>query len=584
MSATTAEPPAAFRAGPGAVALLAGTAALYFLGAAIGLRLTAGTGYVSALWPPNAVLLAVLLRSPRRWWPALFAVSFVANAAALMTVTGSGPGSALALALPLLVEVPVALAFSARDSGAPPVLSSLGRALRFAAGGCGLATCLGALVGASLVHRLHGGDFGSTFVTWWASNAAGLLILTPVLLAPVASARLGASGRRKLEAAVLLAVLATCACLLFGLASLALLPLTFLLLPGMLWAALRFGVFGCAVAGMVVAAIAVGATLNGHGPFALSPGLTPQARVLLLQLFLAATIVLPLLIAVAQAERDHVRAELERQRIELLEAEKMVALGTMVSIVAHEVANPNQFLLLNVPVLKAAWQDALPALDARFAVDPELRLANLPYEEARREIGTLIGELQLGAERIRDLVADLRLSTREERSAKLERLDLNQVAGAAAQLLADPIHRATRRFELLREAELPEVMGNFRRLEQVVINLLLNAAQALTSPEQAIRLRTHFDPRMRQVELTVDDEGRGIAAEDLGQIFAPFFTTRAAEGGSGLGLAVADRIAREHGGQLQLASEPGRGTRATLRLPALDERLTGDLTELLERP
>ena len=114
--------------------------------------------------------------------------------------------------------------------------------------------------------------------------------------------------------------------------------------------------------------------------------------------------------------------------------------------------------------------------------------------------------------------------------------------------------------------DLPLIHGNQRRLEQVLVNLVINACQALESAECAIVIET--GRTATHVFARVTDEGRGISREDLRKIKDPFFTTKRATGGSGLGLAVSDRIVREHGGELTFESEPGRGTTFRVTLAA----------------
>jgi polar amino acid transport system substrate-binding protein len=130
------------------------------------------------------------------------------------------------------------------------------------------------------------------------------------------------------------------------------------------------------------------------------------------------------------------------------------------------------------------------------------------------------------------------------------------------------LRRATRRFELALAPGLPPVQGSAQRLEQVVVNLLLNACQALPEAARGIRLATEHHPTLREVVLEVVDEGAGIPAENLKRLLEPFFTTRREAGGTGLGLAVSARIAREHRGRLEFRSEVGIGTTARLILPA----------------
>ena len=263
------------------------------------------------------------------------------------------------------------------------------------------------------------------------------------------------------------------------------------------------------------------------------------------------------------------QSELHRQ--ELVEADKMIALGTLVSGVAHEINNPNHYIMLNVPILRAVWKDVEPLLEHRFREDPDFRLANIPYAEMREDIPELIEEILDGSTRIKHIVSELRNYSRRQSPQSMGRIAINDVVRSALTLLANSIKKATTRFSVDYCEELPDVNGNLRRLEQVVINLILNACQALSGSGQAVRVTTSYESHAEQVVLTVEDEGTGMPEADLARITDPFYTTKREDGGTGLGLAVAARIVDEHRGQLSHESEPGRGTTARLSLPVYVE-------------
>jgi polar amino acid transport system substrate-binding protein len=150
-------------------------------------------------------------------------------------------------------------------------------------------------------------------------------------------------------------------------------------------------------------------------------------------------------------------------------------------------------------------------------------------------------------------------------------VDVNQVVRGALKLLANPIAKATRHFEVEYREDLPEALGSVRRLEQVVINLVLNALQALPDPECGVSVSTRFEPTGRWLVIEVADAGRGIAPDALDHIRDPFYTTRRESGGTGLGLAVSSRIVEEHRGRLEFESEVGVGTTVRLSVPAYAE-------------
>jgi signal transduction histidine kinase len=270
------------------------------------------------------------------------------------------------------------------------------------------------------------------------------------------------------------------------------------------------------------------------------------------------------------AERKRSEEELRLNQQQLVQADKMAALGVLVSGVAHEINNPNGYILLNMPILKAAFVDALDILDAhRDAIGGDFTLAGIPYARMRHELPQMLDEMLAGGRRIKHIVADLKDFARREDAPRLEPLDLNGVVGAAVRLVDNSIQKATRHFQLDLAPDLPRVRGNAQRIEQVVVNLLLNACQALPDPARAIRVRSRREAARSEVMLEVIDEGVGIPPEHLPRLADPFFTTKRDAGGTGLGLSVSAGIVKEHGGRLEFISGPSAGTTAILSLPEL---------------
>lgn len=264
---------------------------------------------------------------------------------------------------------------------------------------------------------------------------------------------------------------------------------------------------------------------------------------------------------------DVKRAEAEamQHRDELLRADKMISLGILVSGIAHEINNPNHSIGLNVALVRDAWRDATALLDELAAAREGVELGRMPWSEARGEVASMLDDIENASERIRYIVSELRNFSLDQEPGERREVSVNDVVTASMRLLGRHIARATQHFEMTLADDLPPVSGNAGRLEQVVVNLVINACEALRNNEQAIRLTTGFDGR--RVFLRVEDEGCGISPEHLANIRTPFFTTKRGRGGTGLGVPVSDRIAREHDGRLTFESEPGRGTTATLWLP-----------------
>lgn len=266
--------------------------------------------------------------------------------------------------------------------------------------------------------------------------------------------------------------------------------------------------------------------------------------------------------------------ELRLNQQQLVQADKMAALGVLVSGVAHEINNPNGLILLNMPILKETCADALEWLEERYQQEGDFQLGGLPYSRMRQELPQLLDEMHDGAKRIKRIVEDLKDFARRDDLATQELIDLNEVAQASVRLVERSLRTATNRFEAEYGAGLPQVRGNRQRIEQVLVNLLLNACQALPDTGQGIFLTTFYHADTASAGLILRDEGSGIAAEHLARLTDPFFTTKRESGGTGLGLSVSAGIIKEHGGSLHFASTPGQGTTVTLLLPAGTEKPT----------
>ncbi|GFO67823.1 histidine kinase [Geomonas limicola] len=261
-------------------------------------------------------------------------------------------------------------------------------------------------------------------------------------------------------------------------------------------------------------------------------------------------------------------AELQNRQQQLIQADKMASLGILVSGVAHEINNPTGLILFNLPVLKKTFQVAQESLEDRFQESGDFMVGGLRYSQLREEAPRMFDEMHDGARRIKRIVDDLKDFARKDDSALDESVDLNQVVAASVRLVENSIKKATRRFELNCAPELPLLKGNAQRIEQVVVNLIINACQALPDPEKGIEVTTALGPRGDEVQVTVRDEGVGIPREHLSHLTDPFFTTKRDAGGTGLGLSVSAGIVKDHQGRLEFRSEPGVGTTVLVALPA----------------
>ncbi|OGR18810.1 MAG: hypothetical protein A2559_07960, partial [Deltaproteobacteria bacterium RIFOXYD2_FULL_66_9] len=266
--------------------------------------------------------------------------------------------------------------------------------------------------------------------------------------------------------------------------------------------------------------------------------------------------------------RIRMEEEAKLQQAQLIHANRMASLGAIVSGVAHEVSNPNNLVMFNAPMILAAWEDALPALDRYHRECGDFTLAGLPYREMRHVVPKLAEGISDASRRIKAIVGNLKDFARQGESNGHKPERINDIVLSAIRILNHEIMKRTHRFEVTLGEDLPPVMGSGQQLEQVVINLLHNALQALTSNEQAVRVYTMRNPEMGDVEVHIVDEGIGMTREVQSRITEPFFSTRLDSGGLGLGLSISRSIVKGHKGAIRFDSEVGKGTRAVVRLPA----------------
>lgn len=246
-------------------------------------------------------------------------------------------------------------------------------------------------------------------------------------------------------------------------------------------------------------------------------------------------------------------AEMEKR---LLHADRLIAVGQLAAGIAHEINNPAAYVVANL----SAASDLLGELEQA------LRQGDTVHGDALIQVlHTVIDENIEGMERMRRIVGELQGFSRLE-SEGIAPTNLNEVVEAASRIVRNELrHKAQLDLEL---GELPPLTGDAARLGQVVVDLLLNAAQAIPegSPD-ANRVRVATAHEANKIRLEVEDTGAGMTEDVRKRIFEPFFTTRHANEGTGLGLTLVADIVHKHGGEIRCESTPGVGTRMEVLLP-----------------
>lgn len=275
-----------------------------------------------------------------------------------------------------------------------------------------------------------------------------------------------------------------------------------------------------------------------------------------------------------------------RLREETVQANALALLGKLAAGVVHEINNPNSLIQHNCATLETVFQKLQPGLIAWGGKNTSELPAGLSIADFETTLPQLITNIQAGSQRIAKTVQELRAYCPGD-TRKKQPLSLNIVAEKVARLSQQYIKKYTRHFSFEPALDLPLVAGDPDRLGQVILNLLMNACQALENQQQEIKLITGIASEGNNVFLQVIDRGKGIPQAIIDHLTDPFFSTKKEQKGTGLGLAVADWIMREHGGSLSFESEPSCATKVTFYLPiykgesddAGDLSGTGDFTD-----
>lgn len=264
---------------------------------------------------------------------------------------------------------------------------------------------------------------------------------------------------------------------------------------------------------------------------------------------------------------------LEEAQNQLLQAEKLASVGQLAAGVAHEINNPLGFVSSNMRTLATYTGDLMALLDAyetamaQLSPPPGVSAAlqavrnRVDVAYLREDIADLLRESDDGLKRVRQIVQDLRDFSHVD-SGEWKPVDLNVCIRSTLNVVWNEIkHKATLDTDY---GELPEVFCNAPLINQVIMNLLLNAAQAIESTG-TITLRTGHDEAC--VWFEVEDTGCGMSEAVRKRIFEPFFTTKPVGKGTGLGLSVSYGIVNQHDGRLEVFSTPGVGSRFRVWLP-----------------
>ncbi len=561
--------------------LLAG---LYAVAAQLGIAIATTYAPVTAVWLPSGVAVAGLLLWGRGMWPAVALGSVVAT-----VTTGGSLRTGLAIAAGPAAEAWLAALLFTLAS--PRSRHDFDRvrdvvALTVAAFVTPVAAATHGTTVLCWLGRLPWSAYAGAWATWWAGNALGILLVTPVWLTWRAGARLRRRPARLLEAGLVLLGA-------FGLSWVAFtgpLPAAFLLAPLLTVTAIRFGPRGAATSLLVASTVIIWMTFRGAGPFATSP---LDEGLLALQIFLAVCTITILALAAASAERDQVQAALRdaRDELERRVAERTERLRQTNERLAEELRErlraEDERRHLETQVRQSQKLESLGLLAGGIAHDfnnlltailghADLARADLPEQSPVRGH---IDEINVASHRAAELAGQMLAYSGRAQLAKAP-VQLSDIVCELGPLLQASIpKKVTLDFTCVQD--LPLIQADATQLRQVVMNLIINASEAIGDAAGSVTVATRVvtvpealpagawiggpPPPGRYVLIDVTDSGCGMDADTLSRVFDPFFTTKVS--GRGLGLAVVVGIVRGHGGHLAVDTAPTRGTTFSILFP-----------------
>jgi signal transduction histidine kinase len=520
--------------------LVAAVAVAYLIGARLGLQLAFANRNVTAVWPPTGIAVAALLLFGVRVLPGVAIGAFLANltngagleAAALITVGNTLAPLTAGLLLTRVLRMRHDLG-RVRDVTVLVVAGLVGMTISATLGTVAL------LVSGGLAPA----DYGETWITWWIGDSMGVVLFAPFLLL-VATTRSWPRPTRGqwLEAAVLLLVLVGAS----AAASISRFPLTYLIFPAVIWAAVRFSRLGAATAVVIASSIAIAATVRGGGPYGASLSVT--GSLIALQTLNGCVALIALVLAAvtdqaraARSALERLTAELEAQ-VEARTAELRAsneAKTEFLSRVSHELRTPLTAIIgyADLVLLDETREPQLAKLDA--------------LTRASEHLLALVED-----------VLDISQIDSGKQALHIEQVPLRAMIIEAVELVAiDARRRGIVITTIGVEESTVSVSADSFRLRQVLINLLTNAIKySPVDGAVSVSIRPVTSARTR---VTVTDAGPGIPAELLPRLFQPFDrlgAERTAVAGTGLGLALCRRIVESMDGAIGAESAVGRGS------------------------
>jgi signal transduction histidine kinase len=503
---------------------------VYFIVGKLSLELAFVHASASPVWPPAGIALAALLVLGYRTWPAIFIGAFLVNA-----TTAGNIGTSLCIATGNTMEAVCGAWLVNHFAGGTRIFDRAQDVFKFA-----LAVIVSTAVSPTfgVTSLAVGGfaawaDYRAIWLTWWLGDAAGALVVAPLLILWSIGPRWRLNPKRHLEVGLLLVVLLILGEAVFGgwfPITARNYPISFICGPIVIWAAFRFSQRETATSIFILSAIAIWGTMQGFGPFIME---TENQSLLIVQTSTAVLAITALALAAGMAERRRAEAALEQQQAAVEAANRTK--DNFLAMLSHELRTPL------TPVIAAL--DALESVPSQS-------------EDSKASLAMIRRNVELESQLIDDLL-DLTRIAKDKLQLKFEQLDAHEAISNVAEICRMEAKARKLRIHLNLRAGAHHVTADVTKFQQIIWNLLKNAIK-FTNENGEITISSS-NPSPQVLTIVVRDTGIGIDPEIMERIFDPFeqgdrsFQRRF--GGLGLGLANSKSLAQAHGGTLVAKSE-----------------------------
>jgi signal transduction histidine kinase/ActR/RegA family two-component response regulator len=278
--------------------------------------------------------------------------------------------------------------------------------------------------------------------------------------------------------------------------------------------------------------------------------------------------------ALRQSEERFKKAEdeLRKSQEQLIQAQKMEALGTLVAGVAHEINNPINLIMYNLPLIQRVFMDLLPVLEEHAGNNGGRKFGGLTCGFLKENLGQLLSDMDMAANRVAKIVSDLKNFAKKSALTERKPVDLNLAVKNTVRLSQPLLRKSKTETELSLGSDLPMMNADLQSIEQIMLNITINAIQAIRHDHGRIRIVTGYRSLDGRLFFSVSDNGQGVDPAISDRVFDPFVTSKQAEGGTGLGLSVTYSLVKAHGGEIFFESSPGHGTTFTVFFPTSAQR------------